>query len=145
MSLPAPVPGLVINYGYLWLHEQAQGLDESRKARPSALIVAVDRGAGPFVMVLGITHTPPRQSADAVEIPTTAKRRLGLDDKRSWIVLSEANAFTWPGDDLRPRDPRDPASVVFGMLPADVLRALQLKFQARVAAKAIRFVKRDTP
>jgi len=38
----------------------------------------------------------------AVEISHETKRRLGLDDDRSWIVLTEANRFAWPGPDLRP-------------------------------------------
>jgi hypothetical protein len=29
------------------------------------------------------------------------KRRLGLDDRRSWIVVTEGNEFIWPGYDLR--------------------------------------------
>jgi hypothetical protein len=31
----------------------------------------------------------------------TVKRHLGLDDDRSWIVVSEGNEFLWPGYDLR--------------------------------------------
>lgn len=143
MSLPKPAVGLVINYGYLWLHEQKSGQTESRKSRPAAVIVVVERQNGPFVMVLGITHTPPQPPADAIEIPASAKRRLGLDDQRSWIIFSEANAFTWPGDDLRPRDPRIPASIAYGYLPADIVRQLRLRFHALVVQRSIRFVKRD--
>ena len=42
--------------------------------------------------------------------PDTVKRRLELDDERSWIVLTEANRFIWPGPDLRPSTPGDSAS-----------------------------------
>jgi len=45
------------------------------------------------VTVLPISHTPPANPALAVEIPHETKRRLGLDDERSWIVLTEANRF----------------------------------------------------
>jgi hypothetical protein len=31
------------------------------------------------------------------------KRHLGLDEDRSWIVVSEGNEFAWPGYDLRKR------------------------------------------
>jgi hypothetical protein len=34
-------------------------------------------------------------------MPADTKRRLGLDDDASWIVLGEANAFLWPGYDIR--------------------------------------------
>jgi hypothetical protein len=29
------------------------------------------------------------------------KRRLGLDEASSWVVLSEGNRFAWPGPDMR--------------------------------------------
>jgi hypothetical protein len=37
----------------------------------------------PAVRVLPITHTPPSDTDDAIEIPPGTKRRLGLDDERS--------------------------------------------------------------
>ncbi|MFC4594309.1 MULTISPECIES: hypothetical protein [Sphingobium] len=46
-----------------------------------------------MVTVLPVTHTPPTDERLAVEIPTRTKARLGLDDARSWIILSEANRF----------------------------------------------------
>lgn len=44
------------------------------------------------------SHTPPsRLDADlSFEIPPATKRRLGLYDGRSWIVLTEANRFVCP-------------------------------------------------
>jgi hypothetical protein len=54
--------------------------------------------------VLPITHTTPSNADDAIEIPPATKRRLGLDDERSWIVLTESNRFVWPGPDVRPID-----------------------------------------
>jgi hypothetical protein len=35
------------------------------------------------------------------------KRRLGLDAEQSWIMITEANGFVWPGPDLRPVPGRD--------------------------------------
>jgi hypothetical protein len=37
----------------------------------------------------------------ASRIPAATKRRLGLDDARSWIIVTESNRFIWPGRDLR--------------------------------------------
>ncbi|WP_348627567.1 hypothetical protein [Rhizobium sp. R693] len=51
-----------------------------------------------------ITHTPPDNGEDAIEIPPATKRQLRLDDERSWIVLTESNRFVWPGQDIRPVD-----------------------------------------
>ena len=36
-----------------------------------------------------------------IELPQQTKTRLGLDDERSWVIVSEANDFAWPGPDLR--------------------------------------------
>jgi hypothetical protein len=77
--------------------EQEQGCEEGLKDRPCAIVMAVvDEASEQQVLVLPITHTPPENEEDAVEIPATTKTRLGVggdDGERSWIVISEANAF----------------------------------------------------
>jgi hypothetical protein len=103
MAIPTPEPGLVINYGYLWRHEQEAGQDEGRKDRPSVIVLRVDRAEddATVVTILPITHRLPADPAMAVEIPAAVKRHLGLDDQRSWIIVAEGNEFVWPGYDLR--------------------------------------------
>ena len=103
MPIPAPEPGLVISYSYLWHYEHGAGRDEGRKDRPSVIVLAIERPANDttVVVVLPITHTPPADPVGAVEIPAAVKRHLGLDDERSWIVVTEGNEFDWPGYDLR--------------------------------------------
>lgn len=126
MAFPNPVPGMVIRYAYLWRSEFERGLEEGAKDRPCAVLLAVTDDAGDRkVVVLPITHTPPRDLASAVEIPTATKRRLGLDDERSWIVITEANRFTWPGPDLRLMKSGDASTVVYGELPADLFRKVR--------------------
>ena len=44
--------------------------------------------------ILGITHVAPTADDHALEVPSSVKRRLGLDDKPSWIVTTKANVFT---------------------------------------------------
>lgn len=102
MAIPVPEPGLVISYSYLWHREHEAGQDEGRKERPSVIVIAVDRAmdGATLVTVLPITHSSPADPAVAVELPTPVKRHLGLDAKRSWIVVSEGNEFVWPGYDL---------------------------------------------
>src|ERR1700730_15738065 len=99
MPIPTPEPGLVISYAYLWHYEHEAGRQEGRKDRPSVIVLAVEREDDDttIVTVLPITHSPPADPADAVEIPTAVKRHLGLDGHRSWIVVNEGNEFVWPG------------------------------------------------
>lgn len=129
MSLPEPEAGLVIRYAYLWKSEHDQGHEEGIKDRPCAIVLATTAGdSGTRVTVLPVTHTPPGNPLLAVEIPAITKRRLGLDDRRSWIVLSEGNEFTWPGPDLRPQPGQDLASIAYGFLPPNLFREVLLRF-----------------
>ena len=98
MSIPAPRPGLVICYSYLWATEYGKGIEEGRKNRPCAIIAARQIIEGrEVVTVVPVTHTPPTDPDDAVEIPAALKAHLGLDDMPSWIVVTETNDFLWPG------------------------------------------------
>ena len=118
MSLPAPVPGLVISYAYLWAREHEKGAEEGRKNRPSAIVAARQVIEGrEIITVVPITHTPPADPADAIEIPPALKAYLGLDDARSWIMVTETNDFLWPGPDLRPIPGSQPSRFDYGMLP----------------------------
>ncbi len=118
MSLPTPVPGLVISYSYLWAREHNRGAEEGRKDRPSAIVAARQVIEGhEVVTVVPVTHTPPTDPADAIEIPPALKAHLGLDDARSWIIVTETNDFLWPGPDLRPIPGSQPSRFSYGMLP----------------------------
>jgi len=118
LALPEPVAGMVIRYSYLWEIDHRRGAEEGEKDRPCAIVLVADKGEdGTFATVLPITHRPPGRGDKAIEIPAATEKRLKLDDERSWIVLTEANRFHWPGPDLRRANPRDPGSFVFGQLP----------------------------
>ena len=41
MSLPIPLPGLVIRYSYLWADDAATGHEDGVKDRPSVIVMAV--------------------------------------------------------------------------------------------------------
>ncbi len=133
----------MISYSYLWSDEATAGHAEGRKNRPCAIILSTTSDArvpdGKLVAVLPITHTP-GDPAMAVELPAAIKRRLGLDDERSWVVLNEMNAFVWPGFDLRPV-PGKPGQYVYGHLPPrffDTLRDRWLEAQRISTTKAVR-------
>ena len=144
MPFPQPVPGLVIRYSYLWRAEQLEGREEGVKDRPCAVIlVSEDLQGDRIVTVLPVTHTPPHNAALALEVPPATKARLGLDSERSWVNLTEANRFIWPGPDLRPAVPDDPESVVYGLLPARFYEQLRARFLAVLKAHRASFVVRD--
>lgn len=143
MTLPAPKPGLVIRYAYLWDSEARNGREEGVKDRPCAVVLVVLRDDGrPVVRVLPVTHLPPTNAADALEIPAVTKERLGLDSERSWVVLSEANDFIWPGPDLRPVPGRNPNTVAYGFLPPGFMRVLRERLQHRRKERRLSVVAR---
>lgn len=139
MSLPKPLPGLVISYAYLWAREHASGAEEGRKNRPCAIVAARQVIAGrETVTVVPVTHSPPSNPADAIELPHALKAHLGLDDQPSWVIVTEVNDFHWPGPDLRPRPGVTPSRVDYGMLPPRFFahirdRILQLHQQRRLS------------
>jgi hypothetical protein len=118
VSLPTPRPGLVISYSYLWAREHGCGAEEGRRNRPCAIVAARRMIEGrEVVTVVPVTHTPPLNPEDAVEMPAALKAHLGLDAQRSWVVVTETNDFLWPGPDLRPLPGLQPSRFDYGMLP----------------------------
>lgn len=143
MSLPEPKPGLVIRYSYLWAREHAEGREEGVKDRPCAVLLAMRTDEGDLrVIVLPITHARPQNPDHAVEIPAATKRRLGLDDDQSWIMLNEGNAFAWPGPDLRFVAGGGPESVALGFLPASLFNRMRDRFLSLHEQNKARFVAR---
>jgi hypothetical protein len=135
VRIPRPVPGLVIPYSYLWLEEHRKGREEGVKDRPCAVVlVAEDADGEQIVTVLPVTHSPPGDPALAMEIPVQTKKRLGLDDAQSWVVLTEANRFVWPGPDLRPAVSGDMESIAYGLLPRVFYMQLRARFLAVLRA-----------
>lgn len=133
---------MVIRYGYLWRNQHEHGQEEG-KNRPAAVIVVLDDDPQhPLVTVLPITHAPPADPGAAIEIPFLTKQQLGLDEDRSWIVISEANDFRWPGPDLRPLPGEAPLTVVYGMLPPGFFQSLRMRVIERVRAGRLARVRR---
>jgi hypothetical protein len=132
VSFPPPYPGLVIRYSYLWKDEYEAGREEGSKDRPCAIVLSiVDEEGGQEVLVLPVTHTKPHRPEDAIEIPLATKNRLKLDSGRSWVVITEANEFIWPGPDLRPIPGRDPSTIAYGPLPPRFFAYVRDKFLER--------------
>jgi hypothetical protein len=131
MTVEAPKPGELIRYSYLWHDEYRAGREEGLKDRPCAVVMSLVTQTGETrLIVLPVTHSAPAKSANAVELPPDTKRRLGLDDMRSWIILDEANRFTWPGPDIRPFDKGSARTISYGFLPPGLFRLIRDRYLA---------------
>lgn len=137
-----PVPGQVIRYSYLWADEHGRGHEEGAKDRPCVIVLAVEdmQDGNELVTVLPVTHSPPANSTLSIEVPPTTKRRLGLDDERSWIVFSEANRFVWPGPDIRFLPGR--RTIVYGELPNKLFEMTKQRFLLALRARNTSLVPR---
>jgi hypothetical protein len=144
VAFPEPVPGLVIHYSYLWRREYERGQEEGVKDRPCAVIMVVtDDHDNKVVTVLPVTHTPPSGATPAVEIPYATKQRLGLDAERSWVMLTEANRFVWPGPDLRlKKSGVGPEGMAYGLLPRALFKQITSRFGDAVEARLANIIQR---
>jgi hypothetical protein len=143
VPLPPPRPNLVIRYAYLWHADHLRGQEKGDKDRPCviALTTAVAEGQT-LVTVLPITHTPPGNPEEAVEIPLATKQRLGLDSEKSWVICSEINRFIWPGPDLRPIPGRS-GDIVYGDLPYRLFEQIKQRVLQLYTARRLRAVARS--
>jgi len=120
----------------VWAREHSRGAEEGLKDRPCAIVAARQFIEGCVVVtVVPVTHSPPIDPAEAVEIPPALKAHLSLDDLPSWIVVTETNDFLWPGPDLCPSGRADRFD--YGMLPPRFFnhvkdRLLQAHLQRRI-------------
>lgn len=143
MNYPAPLPGLVIRYSFLWSREARSGIQEGQKDRPCAIVLAVPRDVhgDTRVAVLPITHAAPRDPATAIALPDAVKRALGLDAKASWVCLDELNVFSWPGYDLRAIPGTD--RIDYGALPSVLFERIRDGYVALFKARRARQTGRD--
>lgn len=139
MPLPKPEPGLVIRYDYLWQSEKPR---TSGKERPACLVATLDDEADPqLVLILPITHTRPKAETVGIEIPSTVKRHLGLDDTRSWIIISEANVDFWPNAGLAPL-PGKRGVYAYGFLPPNLFEKVRADFLELFEKRRAKLVRR---
>jgi hypothetical protein len=141
-----PPQGSIIRYAYLWADEHEAGREEGRKDRPS-LVLAVAVRTEPretHVLVLAVTHTPPRDRLDAVPFPEAEKRRLGLDDIPTWIVATEANSFVWPGPDVRPVPGRSTGTWTYGQISSALLQLVARAYLGNRERQRARLVVRSS-
>ncbi len=144
VRLDPPQPGQVIRYAYLWTSESDAGRDEAAKDRPCAVVLTLRQEAGDsLVFVLPITSRAPKDPADAIELSAATRLRLGLQQERCWIVLTEVNRFVWPGPDLRPVEQPVGGFYSFGLLPAATFRRARDSVLRRAREHRLRVVQRS--
>lgn len=142
MTLPAPEPGPVIRYSYLWLREHREGREEGVKDRPCAVVLALTDDEGDKrVTVLPITYSPP----DALRAQSKFRRR------RNSVSVSTLSA---PGSclanatihlartDLRPLPGGDLGTVAYGLPPPRLFNIVRQRFVALARSGAARLVSR---
>ena len=144
MALAPPKPGQVICYSYLWKQEADIGVEEGRKDRPCAVVLTTKPTTADdtIVCVAPITHTPPSDPNTAVEIPASTKRSLGLDDDRSWVVVSEVDIFRWPGPDIRQVPNSGPPRVSYGFIGRGIYEKVRTKMVELLKQHLLDTVKR---
>lgn len=150
MNLPSPRAGLVVNYEYLWWRELQDGLEIGEKPRPCAVVIAVRKGGrvvsevdDPYrVLILPITTQAPRAAQPHVGLSPSVKRGLGLDPGPSWVMLSEANLFTWPGVDLRLVE--STGRWEYGDLPSPLTLDIARRFRVLTGSGQVKIIPRTT-
>lgn len=143
MRYPAPLPGLVIRYSFLWSREAEAGETEGRKDRPCAIVVATPREerGEVRVAVVPVTHSKPENPETALILPQAVKAALGLDSQPAWVCLDELNVFEWPGYDLRPIPSTN--RIEYGTLPRGLFEQVRRGVLALHRARKMRPTKRD--
>lgn len=140
MALFPPQPGQVIRYAYLWWNEARVGREDATKDRPCGVVLTrVAKSGNTIAYVLPITHTPPLNDEDGIEIPAVTKQRLRLDAEQSWIITTELNQFIWPGPDLRPTPSGE---YLYGYLPERLMRLVLDQVKKRARDKQLKTVPR---
>ena len=124
MPLPAPEPGLVLSYGYLWKWQDERGDDTGEKSRPCVIVLTTENNdGGTVVLVVPATSQQPQPDRSSIEIPTRVQAHLGLDGARCWVIIDEVNKFIWPGPDLA-QLPGQPGTFHYGFIPPKLYKQI---------------------
>jgi hypothetical protein len=92
------------------------------------LVAASDKAAKPrFVVLLPITHKQPEGNTVGIEIPAHVKQAIGLDEARSWVVISEHNVDEWPNGGIAPV-PGRPGVFSYGFISTSLFARIKSGF-----------------
>jgi hypothetical protein len=108
-----------------------------------ALIADKEEPNRKSVLYLPITHSPPSQDGEAIEIPADTRYAAGLDGSRQWIIIGEGNLDAWPEDIFNL--PNQPGIFHYGFMTPGFFRKIQTHFGRLFAEKKYNLVRRDDP
>lgn len=134
-----PIDGTVLRYSFLWSHEHKAGLREGAKDRACVVVMSSSDGR---ILLAPITSRPPEKST-SIDLPLEIKRHLGLDERKSWVIASNLNKFTWPGFDIRSVPGKIPATYSYGRLPAGFLLQIQTTLAGLAKKRLVATIERD--
>lgn len=134
-----PVEGTVVRYSFLWSHEHRAGLREGSKDRACVVVMSSDDGR---FLLAPITSRPPEKST-GIDLPLEVKRHLGLDERKSWVIGSDLNRFTWPGCDIRMVPGRNPPTYSYGHLPSGYLLQIRSTLAGLARKRLVVTIERD--
>ena len=139
--MPAPKPGDVIRFSYLWWREHEDGEESGRKYRPCVVVVAMQKIGDDLVRlsVAPVTRKRPA-SRVAVELPSKVKAHLKLDRGASWVICDELNQLDWPSTDVA-NVPGGGFS--YGQLPPTLLKRIQSALLEAGKSGGLKITKRD--
>ncbi len=126
----------MIRDALLWSDERREDLEAARKDRPAVLVIACKPTDGSGIVV-PITQREPEDRTVGSDIPAGICRHVGLDDRRQRVIVSEGNAFVWPGPDLRFIRDRDPPSVTDGTVPRRFFALVRAHMETRIRARRL--------
>jgi len=95
--------GSLVEYQFLWSHEEAKGRESGLKDRPCAIILRSPQQDSDRIFLIPVTTKEPDASTPSLEIPELEARRMGLHEPlRRWIILNEVNIDEIPSYILEP-------------------------------------------
>jgi hypothetical protein len=91
-------------------------------------VAATDDFASPrYVVLVPITHSPPSGASVGIEIPLNVKRKIGLNDEPSWIIISKYSVEEWPNGGLSTIPGRN-GVFAYGFIPPGLFATVKAQF-----------------
>jgi hypothetical protein len=91
-------------------------------------------------MLCPITHTEPTPPSVGIEISSEDSKESGLDDQRSWVIVSEVNKVSWSSGRF---ERTNFGKWEYGELPEQVMMAIREAIVARVSAGQMDVIDRE--